>query len=166
MYKVKVNSDFQFELNTANGGIMLDNEVLAVDLSVVKDGQFHFIYQHKSYNAEIISESISEKSMVIKVNGKLCRVQIEDQFDILIKEMGLEAGVIKHAPEIKAPMPGLVLGLNVVVGQQVAKGDSLLVLEAMKMENLLKSTADGVIKKICVATGDKVEKNQVLIEFE
>jgi biotin carboxyl carrier protein len=165
MYEVKVNSDFQFMLNTANDDITLDNKDLVVDLSVVKDGQFHFIYQHKSYNAEIISENTSEKSMVIKVNGKLCRVQIKDQFDLLIKEMGLEAVAVKRAPEIKAPMPGLVLGLNVTVGQPVAKGDSLLVLEAMKMENLLKSSTDGIIKKICVAEGDKVEKNQVLIEF-
>jgi len=165
MYKVKVNSGFDFELNTVNEGIRLGDQDLSVDVTTIKDGQFHFIYQHKSYNAEVISQDVADKSMVIKVNGIICDVQIEDQFDILIKELGLEESTVKHALEIKAPMPGLVLGLSVEVGQHVAKGDSLLVLEAMKMENLLKSVADGVIKKICVAKGDKVEKNQVLMEF-
>lgn len=165
MYKVKVNTGYHFELNTVNDTIKLGDDELALDISVVKEGQFHFIYQHKSYNAEVISESIEDKSMVIKVNGKLCTVQVEDQFDMLIKELGLEGSNTKLAREIKAPMPGLVLSVSVAVGQQVAKGDSLLVLEAMKMENLLKSTTEGIIKKICVSTGDKVEKNQVLIEF-
>jgi len=165
MYKVKVNSRYSFELNTVNDQIKLASNDLDLDVTAIKEGQFHFIYQHKSYNAEVISEDAADKSLLIKVNGKICQVKVEDQFDMLIKELGLEGVNAKLALEIKAPMPGLVLGLNVEVGQVVSKGDSLLVLEAMKMENMLKSTTDGTIKKICVTQGDKVEKNQVLIEF-
>ena len=165
MYKVKVNSGYNFELTTVNDGFELANEDLKLDVSVIKEGQFHFIYQNRSYNAEVISDNFAEKSFVVKVNGKLCTVQVEDQFDLLIKELGLEPNNAKPLREIKAPMPGLVLSVNVAVGQQLSKGDSLLVLEAMKMENMLKSTTEGVIKKICVEKGDKVEKNQVLIEF-
>jgi len=165
MYKVNVNSGYNFELNTVNDGIALGNENLKLDVSLVREGQFHFIYKYKSYNAEVIAENAADKSFLVKVNGKLCTVRVEDQFDLLIKELGLEANNTKLAREIKAPMPGLVLSVSVAVGQQVSKGDSLLVLEAMKMENMLKSTTEGVIKKICVGKGDKVEKNQVLIEF-
>ena len=70
------------------------------------------------------------------------------------------------AKELKAPMPGLVLKIEVEVGQTIKEGDALVVLEAMKMENVLKSPADVVIKSIGVTEGNAVEKNEVLIEFE
>jgi biotin carboxyl carrier protein len=63
-------------------------------------------------------------------------------------------------------MPGLVLDVRVKEGDEVKKGDPLLVLEAMKMENILKSPAHAKIKKINVNKGQAVEKNQVLVSFE
>jgi biotin carboxyl carrier protein len=62
-------------------------------------------------------------------------------------------------------MPGLVLEVRVKVGDTVKKGDPLLVLEAMKMENILKSPADGIIQKVHVQKSAAVEKNQTLINF-
>jgi biotin carboxyl carrier protein len=62
-------------------------------------------------------------------------------------------------------MPGLVLSILVKEGDEVKKGDNLLVLEAMKMENIIKSPADVTIKFIKIKPSDKVEKNQVLIQF-
>ena len=62
-------------------------------------------------------------------------------------------------------MPGLIIDLKVKTGDTVKAGDSLLILEAMKMENMLKSPGDGVVKNVKVKKGDAVEKNQVLIEF-
>jgi len=166
MYKVKVNNSARhFEFTGADRSFQLDGENLAFDVIEINDGQLHFLYQNKSYHAEIVLENSADKTLIVKVNGKLCSVQIEDQYDLLLKEMGLSTGTGKVALEIKAPMPGLVLGVNVIVGQEIKKGDSLLVLEAMKMENMLKSVTAGVIKRICVANGDKVEKNQVLIEL-
>jgi biotin carboxyl carrier protein len=62
-------------------------------------------------------------------------------------------------------MPGMVLKILITEGDQVKKGDALLVLEAMKMENIIKSPADGLVKKINAVQGTAVEKNQVLIQF-
>jgi biotin carboxyl carrier protein len=62
-------------------------------------------------------------------------------------------------------MPGLVLSVLVKEGDEVKKGDNLFVLEAMKMENIIKSPADVTIKSIKIKASDKVEKNQVLIQF-
>ena len=67
--------------------------------------------------------------------------------------------------DVKAPMPGLILDIKVRPGQEVKKGDPILILEAMKMENILKSPGDGVVKEIKVQTRQNVEKNQVLILF-
>ena len=80
--------------------------------------------------------------------------------------MGFETGTTKKVNEIKAPMPGLILDINVEIGQEVKEDDPLLILEAMKMENALTSPRDGVIKSISVTKGDAVDKNQLLIEFE
>ncbi|MDB5143897.1 MAG: gcdC, partial [Mucilaginibacter sp.] len=67
--------------------------------------------------------------------------------------------------EIKAPMPGLVLKLFVSEGTEVKKGDNLFILEAMKMENIIKSPADVTVKTVKIKPGDKVEKGQVLLTF-
>jgi biotin carboxyl carrier protein len=63
-------------------------------------------------------------------------------------------------------MPGLVLNVFVEVGQEVQKGDNLLVLEAMKMENIIKATGTGKVKNIVVNQKQAVDKNQLLIEME
>ena len=72
----------------------------------------------------------------------------------------------KVVKEVKAPMPGLVVSVIATKGQEVKEGDSLLILEAMKMENVLKSPVDGVIKNIKIEETNTVEKNEILIEFE
>jgi biotin carboxyl carrier protein len=67
---------------------------------------------------------------------------------------------------LKAPMPGLVLKVLVTEGQAVKKGDGLLILEAMKMENIIKASSDGMVKKIHIEEKNIVDKNQKMIEFE
>lgn len=165
MYKLKVNDTYNFDLSVVNDSLQLNGEEIPVDIRELQDGHLHFIYKNKSYNAEVVSENHDDKTSVVKINGRIYEVGIEDQFDSLLKAMGMAAGSGKVAKEVKAPMPGLVLNISVVEGQEIKRGDNLLILEAMKMENMLKSVTEGVVKKIYVSKGDKVEKNQVLIEF-
>ena len=166
MYKVKVNGKYDFELTGSEDSFLIGNEVLDVDIQELDNGHLHIIYQYKSYNVEVVSTDATHKKTLIKINGKEYYTTIEDRLDLLLKEMGLENGLSPVVSDIKAPMPGLVLSIQVVEGQQLKKGDNILVLEAMKMENILKSTAEGVVKKVYVSQGDKVEKNQVLITFQ
>jgi biotin carboxyl carrier protein len=79
--------------------------------------------------------------------------------------MGMNAAGSGILKEIKAPMPGLILDLKVAPGDVVKKGDVVLILEAMKMENSIKSPGDGVVKEVKVSLKQSVEKNQVLIQF-
>ena len=71
-----------------------------------------------------------------------------------------------HASELAAPMPGLVRSVNVEQGESVSKGQTLLVLEAMKMEIRIHAPREGVIQKLWVKQGQTVEREQVLIEIE
>jgi biotin carboxyl carrier protein len=80
--------------------------------------------------------------------------------------MGLSLGNASLEDEIHAPMPGLILEVNVSEGDTVQKGDFLCVLEAMKMENTLTAPRDGVVKSITIAKGETVEKGKLLIELE
>jgi len=106
-----------------------------------------------------------EKLFVIKVNNHVYTVSVRDKYDDMLREMGIDGGKNKKVSDIKAPMPGMVLKVMVESGQKIQKGDALIVLEAMKMENILKAPADGVVRKIHIIKGDKVEKNQVLVNM-
>ena len=111
----------------------------------------------------MISFDREAKTAEIKVNGNIYTIAAKDQFDILLDQLGLSNLNSAKVSELKAPMPGLVLKLFVGEGDEVKKGDNLFILEAMKMENIIKVPADVIIKTIKIKPGDKVEKGQVLI---
>ena len=157
MLKSKVNNKYDFTIDeSAEEGI---------DIIEVKEGIFHIIKDNKSYNAEVLKANLEEKSFVIRVNGNKYTVQIKDKYDHLLKELGLETLTVSKVKDIKAPMPGLVVDVRHNEGDSVQKGDALVVLQAMKMENILKSPTDAVIKKIHIKKGDAIEKNQIMITF-
>lgn len=79
--------------------------------------------------------------------------------------MGLSLGNASVEDEVLAPMPGIILEVNVADGDEVKQGDYLCVLEAMKMENALTAPRDAVIKAVNIAKGDTVDKGKLLIEF-
>lgn len=163
--KVKVNEQYNFEIDLTPKTLTVDGQLLEIDAKALSGTTQHIIYQHKSYNVEVLEREEDGKQATIRVNGNLYQVELEDQYDELLKQLGMDSTAGNKVQEIKAPMPGLVLQLMVVEGQEVNKGDSLLVLEAMKMENIIKSPAAGIVKRILVQKGDKVEKNGILIQF-
>ena len=164
MVEAKVNSK-RFEISENENGLFVDGSPFQWDKVKISDGYFHILYQNKSYSAEVVSADKATKSFTFKINGKKYTVDLKDKFDLLLEKMGmnnLAAGKINH---IKAPMPGLIIDLKVKVGDLVKIGDQLLILEAMKMENILKSQGEGTVKNVKVKKGDTVEKGQVLVEF-
>ena len=168
MLKVKVNDglehNIEFDAKDNSKGKVNDLD-FSLDLIQLKEGSFHLIKDDKSYNIEVIKADYTEKSFVIMVNGTSYNLVVKDKFDLLLKDLGFESLTSSKINEIKAPMPGLVLDILVKVGDEVKKGDPLMILEAMKMENILKSASDGVVKKINVEKKQAVEKGQVLINF-
>lgn len=146
-------------------GLRVNGQLVPLEL-LSKDGD-NYLYnlRGRNYKVEIVSTDEDSKEIVVKVNGKKTTVKLQDRYDELLASMGMDTKAGKKQGQVKAPMPGMVLKLLAQEGQQIAKGDSLLLLEAMKMENIIKSPVDGLIKKIYIAEKDKVEKNQVMIEF-
>jgi biotin carboxyl carrier protein len=157
-FKVNVNSEIELDISSEN----LSN------LDTVKTSEMssHVLFNNRSYKAKIVKSDFSNKSYDVMINNKSYTIKISNRLDYLIKDLGFSIGSSKHIDLIKAPMPGLILEINVEVGQTVKEDDPLLILEAMKMENVLTSPRNGIIKTISVEKGNAVEKNALLIEFE
>jgi biotin carboxyl carrier protein len=167
MYTIKVNngSEQKVELSADQQNITVDGKVHQLDLSRNSEKNYHLLLNNRSYSIELVKENKEEKTLLLKVNGSVYSVAIKDKYDELLKNLGLDNLLAKKVNEVKAPMPGMVLNIMVNAGDSIKKGDPILILEAMKMENILKSPADGVVKKINAIKGNAVEKNQVLIQF-
>jgi len=168
MNKVTVNDRYQFDIDIANGALQVNNQAIELDLlklNALNAQSSHILYQNKSYNVEVVEFDKTEKLAKIKVNGNEYQVKVTTELDLLLKQLGMDNFNSNKVVQIKAPMPGLVLNVLVKEGDEIKKGDSLLVLEAMKMENIIKSPTDAMVKKVEVAQGDKIEKNTVLVQF-
>ncbi|MBN8821430.1 MULTISPECIES: acetyl-CoA carboxylase biotin carboxyl carrier protein subunit [unclassified Spirosoma] len=165
MYTAALPDETTFTIDFMSGSPLLNGEPFTWDLAKLSDRTFHILHQNRSYNAEILDLNTTDKSVTLKINGHIHQVQLKDRFDLLLEKMGMSSAASTKVNELKAPMPGLIVGINVQPGDAINKGDSLLILEAMKMENVLKSPGAGSIKTIRVAKGDRVEKGQVLVEF-
>jgi biotin carboxyl carrier protein len=164
MHKAMVNGrEYQVELGSGKKSINGKN--FNGDVVEIRDGKFHILRNNKSYFAEVVEVNGQEKLVTIKINQSVYHVAVKDKYDELLHDLGLDTSSARTTADVKAPMPGLVLNVLVHAGQKIQKGDALIVLEAMKMENILKASADGEVKKINVKKGDKVEKNQVMVNL-
>ena len=156
-YTVKVNDTFNYNLKSSN--------TKKLDLLKLSKCKFHVINSHKPFKIELLNSDFLKKEYTITVNSNTYTVKISNELDALIKEMGFSVGTAKKANHIKAPMPGLILSINVKEGQEVTEGETLMILEAMKMENSITAPKDGIIKLVNVKSGGAVEKGELMIEM-
>ena len=135
--KVVVNRR-EFKVSRSEGNIFIDGKLFEADRIEFRKGHFQILRNHQSYKAEIVEHRPEEKSLIIKVNTNTYSLKLSDRYDELLQAMGMDASSQKVINDVKAPMPGLVLKVMIEPGQSISKGDTLLILEAMKMENILK----------------------------
>ncbi|GAB4130030.1 MAG: acetyl-CoA carboxylase biotin carboxyl carrier protein subunit [Raineya sp.] len=169
MLKVSANhtkGQENFDIQQKEGQTWLNGQIAQWDWVALNEYNFHAIYQGQSFSIELVKADFAEKSFVLKINGEKVEYTAKDATDLLLEKMGLQNKSKSKVNQLKAPMPGLIVEVRVVEGQKVAKGDSLIILEAMKMENVIKSPTDGLIKAVKVSKGENVEKNKILIEFD
>ncbi len=165
MFKT-TSSKQSFEISFKDETYSVDGQKVEFDALPTSSTERHILFNNKSYNAKIIDVDYNKKIVVVEIQHKKYTVQVEDEFDMLLVKMGIDKGAQQKIDALRAPMPGLVISVQAKVGDSVEEGDALLVLEAMKMENVLPSPTSGIISEILAVAGDKVEKNQVLISFE
>lgn len=154
-----------FEIDHGKEEWSVDGTTFDGDIVAIGPNRFHVIWKNKSYNIEIVDQNAAEKTAHLVINGQHYYTTAKDHLDLLLEGMGMQNGSAQKINNVKAPMPGLIQSIAVSEGDQISKGDNLLVLVAMKMENVIKSSGSGVIKTLKVSPGQIVEKNQVLLEF-
>jgi biotin carboxyl carrier protein len=130
-----------------------------------KKGHFCLKYQNKNYRGEWIAYQTDLNQATVKINHTEFNVTITQPIDALLEKLGMGGTSVRKVKNLKAPMPGLVRQILVQVGEEVSKDTPLLILEAMKMENVIKSQSEGKIKSVQVNQGQAVEKSALLIEF-
>ncbi len=166
MLKAIINDKETVEISEEKDGILLNNQPFEWDLKKISDKDYHILKDNKSYNVEVVEANYAEKIFRLKIGDNLHTVNLKDRTDLLLEKMGMSSTKSAKLNDLKAPMPGLIYEMKVQVGDEVKKGDILLILVAMKMENAIKATGDGVVKSIKIKTGETVEKNHIIMEFE
>ncbi len=165
MFKAAIK-DKNFQVEIEKDKVLVDNKEFDFDLAKLSKGKYHLISNNKSFEVEIVSIDREKKNVEVKVNNTVYLVELKDKMDDLLEKLGMDSMLEEKTEDLKAPMPGLILEIAVEPGNEIAKGDKLLILEAMKMENVIKATGSGIVDKIKVEVGNSVDKGQVLITFE
>ncbi len=156
------NKTYIIEIND-DKRVFVDGVEYAVDFESVS-GQpvYSLLLDGRSYEAYVYADEETDAWQVL-LSGDLYTVQVEDERE---KRLRAQAGGVAAATgefNLKAPMPGLIVEVVVTEGQAVKKGDILIILESMKMQNELKSPIDGTVQRVRAKAGESVEHNQVLL---
>lgn len=167
MYKaIHKELSWDVELSPNGDSARLNGKEVKFDRVVADHFREHLITPTGAYRIEWLGADPETRSLRLRVNGKETELVVKDQFDLLLEQLGMDTLSSSKVADLKAPMPGLVLSIPATPGQEVKKGDPLIILEAMKMENVLKSPTDGVIREVLVKEKQAVEKNFTLLTFE
>ena len=157
--------DRELEVELGPQGIMVDGKEVRADLVEMDGTEVHsLLLGGKSYRILAARNGMGEWNL--HMAGRHLEAGVVDERTRAIKQMTGASEEIRGLKALRAPMPGLVVKVESQVGDEVALGQGLVIVEAMKMENELKSEGAGKIARILVEPGQIVEKDQVLVEFE
>lgn len=136
------------------------------DLVRTGPGTYSLVHNGRSFKVLVLKEDKENNTVRLRIGAHTYTVRLEDEQAQLMHALGLDKARGAAVRELKAPMPGLILKMLVAEGAAVKKNDPVLILEAMKMENVIKSPGDATVKKIHAQERTAVEKGQLLLSFE
>jgi biotin carboxyl carrier protein len=145
--------------------VSLNGKVYEVDFQSVS-GQpvFSLLVDGGSYQAAVFPGD--EDTLQVLMRGTLYVAEVEDEREKRLKTAGGAGTASSGEFVLRAPMPGLIVKIPVTDGQEIKKGDVLVILESMKMQNELKSPRDGKVARVHVKSGDSVEQRQIILSVE
>jgi biotin carboxyl carrier protein len=163
-FSISLNGDKMILSFTKNGNVQIGDKEHSYELIPLNHYDYLLKIDNRVY--ELHNNKINSESFSITVNGRAVELNIRTALQEKAAKL-IEKAVVKNSKaEVKAPMPGMVLKIRKSIGDNVNQGESLLILEAMKMENDLKSPVDGIIKNIYVKEGAPVDKGSALFLIE
>jgi biotin carboxyl carrier protein len=144
--------------------ITVDGKKYDVDITMVEKGVYSIIFNGHSYNVELI-EGETSKKYVVNTFARTFNVTIVDA-ETKYQRIRQQGMAHEGDNDLSSPMPGKVVKIPVSVGDPVTAGQTLIVVEAMKMQSEFKATADRIVKEILVKEGDTVDAHQVMLKLE
>jgi biotin carboxyl carrier protein len=155
-----------FEIDLGAGQPVIEGRSVAADLeSIAGSSLRHLLIDGRSVLVSI-EEGEDAGSWCVRVGGRRYDIEVLDERARAIREMTGASHSARGPRPVRAPMPGLVVRLEVEVGESVAAGQGIVIVEAMKMENELKADAAGIVSRIHTQPGHVVEKGTILVEFD
>lgn len=152
-------NDKKYEIDIdSQGNVLVNGEARHVDFLELDNGLYSVITDKSSLQVVLEGDN---GHYAIEVEGRMFDGKVMDERTMLLTQ--------KHGPvgggsgEVKSPMPGLIVGVTVEIGQAVFKGQTVVILESMKMQNELKAQMDGVVQTISVQKGQTVDKGALLV---
>lgn len=167
MYTVKTEDKaWEIDVDATSGKLSVNGSPVDFQVQNLSDRYRRVTLNGTVYHILLEGFDKTSKTVTLRVNGERKEYSVKDRSDELLKKFGIQAFPAPKVNELKSPMPGLVVQILVKEGDALAKGDPIVVLEAMKMENVLKAPAEVTVKSIQAEPGKAVEKNAVLVRFE
>ena len=151
---------FEIDINE-EGEIIADGKRLSVDFQSVADQPvYSMLLDGESFEANVF---LRDKEVEVLLRGRLFLIDVEDERQRRLRETASIELDLEGEFMLTDPMPGMVVAVPVELGQNVEKGDNLIILESMKMQNELKAPREGEVSSIRVGPGDSVDQNQTLL---
>lgn len=152
-----------FPVEKKEGKTIINGKEVTYKAKYLSEDKIVLSLGNKSFEIEKLN--VDKKSYRLKIGQKIVEVSIKDSLDKILERLGMDAMVEEAVNEVLAPMPGAIINVMVKEGDEVQKGDPLIILEAMKMENIIKSPTDATVTAVNVTVGDNVDKNHPLVIF-
>jgi acetyl/propionyl-CoA carboxylase alpha subunit len=170
-YTVTVNGrefDITLEYQADRIAAEVDGKKRNVTVYRLQDSRSLLSIDNQSIEVDVRTNGspVGSGQRVVFMRGREIPVTVEDYALARMRKAAGMTAAVKVETSFRAPMPGLVVKIEVQPGQTVVEGQPLVVIEAMKMENVLKARHAGVVKAVPVAPGQSVEKGDTLVEFE
>jgi biotin carboxyl carrier protein len=135
------------------------------DIIDLNEKQAHLILGQRGFQVELVELDRTNKRATMIYNGEIYFVEIQEEVEQLVESLGLNVIKNKAVGEVAAPMPGKVLDIMVKKGQTVEEGTPLIILEAMKMENIIKAEGTGMVTEVYTEKGATVDKGVKLLKI-
>jgi pyruvate carboxylase subunit B len=156
----------EFAVDLSGAAPVIDGQTVEADLQQVPGTALHHLLVNGNSFDLILSEGEERGHWEIHIGGRRLQADAIDERARAIRDMTGRSASVRGPRPVRAPMPGLVVRLDVETGQSVTPGQGIVIVEAMKMQNELKAEVAGIVSRILVAPGQPVEKGAILVEFE
>ncbi len=164
MYRASVNDEFHLTLEVHDKGFMVNNQLHSPEITKVDHNTYLVILQNKPYTVTIDSRDKNSRNFKLYINSRPYAVKLQHASEGKILDVN-RADSIRLVEILRAPMPGIIAEVFVKNGDIVIDGQPLLVLKAMKMENIIRASHDAIVNNVAVTVNQIITKDEALIHF-